>query len=227
MRTKKGETPVLAIPADRRDREKLMKVIEHAAKVIRDGGVVVTPTETSYAFAVDATNESALKKVIELKSDSLEKRGISIIVSDLRMAREYGELAPEAEFLVQSFMPGPLTLIVERKNLPSCISDSGVAFGISSNVVARLLAQESELPITATGVHPAGQLPVYKIDEVKQRLNGKVDLILDAGNLVPLMSATVVDLRGGQPVAVREGPLAVKEIFSQLDYFRNQAAVFV
>jgi L-threonylcarbamoyladenylate synthase len=119
-------------------------------------------------------------------------------------------------------MPGPLTLIVDRQKLPECISDSGIAFGISSNLFARLLAQESEVPITATGAHPAGEAPVYKIDEVKQKLHGKTDLIIDAGNLAPVMPATVIDLREGDPKVIRDGPLSSKEILSQLDYFQKQ-----
>jgi len=222
MKAKKGETPVLALPTDRRDREKMIKVVEQAADVIKKGGVVVTPTETSYALAADATSEAAVKKIIELKSGKLEKRGISIIVSDLRMAKNYTKLEPEAEFLAQSFMPGPLTLIVDKQNLAETISDSGIAFGISGNLVARLLSQESELPITATGAHAAGEPPVYKIEEVKQKFNGKVDLIIDGGNLPPVMPATVLDMREKPPKIVRDGPLSSKEILSQLEYFRQQ-----
>ncbi|MEW5955281.1 MAG: L-threonylcarbamoyladenylate synthase [Candidatus Micrarchaeota archaeon] len=222
MKSNKGETPVLALPTDRRDREKLVKIVEQAAQVIKKGGVVITPTETSYTLAADATNEAAVKKIIELKAGKLEKRGISIIVSDLRMARQYTKLNDEAEFLTQSFMPGPLTLIVDKQNLPDSLSESGVAFSISSNIVARLLAQESELPITGTGAHPAGELPVYKIEEVKQRYNQKVDLILDAGNLVPVMPSTVIDMREKTAAVVREGPLSSKEILSQLEYFKKR-----
>jgi len=222
LKAKKGETPVLALPTDRRDREKLIKVVEQAAQVIRKGGVVIIPTETSYALAADATNEAAVKKVIELKAGKVEKRGISIIVSDLRMAQKYAKLNNEAEFLAQSFMPGPLTLIVDKQNLPDCLSESGVAFSISSNITARLLAQESEVPLTGTGAHPAGEAPIYKIDEIKKHYDHKVDLIIDAGNLVPVMPSTVIDMRENPPQIIREGPLSSKEILSQLDYFKKR-----
>lgn len=213
---------IMPLPTDRRDREKIMKLVEDAVKVIQAGGVVVLPTETAYCLAVDATNEAALKRVLELKKNTDEQWGLGICVSDARMAAEYVQVTKEAEFLMRSFMPGPLTLISKNKALPKIIAKEGkIAFRISSNNIARLVSQESGKPITVTGAHAIGEPSVYKIDEVKKNFADKVDAIVDAGNLFPVIPSTVIEVSDGHPKVLREGPLASKEILSQLEMLKR------
>ena len=117
-----------------REREKAAKAVELAAKAIGEGHIIAYPTETTYGLGADATNEAAVKKVFELKARDAD-RAMPIIVSDLRMAKEFGEVNAVAEHLANAFMPGPLTLIVDKKagGISDTVSKHGIAFRIPSN----------------------------------------------------------------------------------------------
>ncbi|MGB9577389.1 MAG: L-threonylcarbamoyladenylate synthase [Candidatus Micrarchaeia archaeon] len=215
-------TKVLLLPLDRRDREKLVKVVEEAAEILCRGGVVVMPTETSYCIAADATREEAVKRLLELKGSGVNAWGVPISVADLRMAQEYAVLSPEAEFIARSFMPGPVTIVAKKKNLPSIVgANDCVAIRISSHIAARLLSQESGRPLALTGANALGEPTIYKIEEIKKKFYGKVECIIDGGNLAPVIPSTVIDLSGPEPKVLREGPLSSKEILSQLKIFKQ------
>ncbi|HLC38020.1 MAG TPA: Sua5/YciO/YrdC/YwlC family protein, partial [Candidatus Norongarragalinales archaeon] len=92
------------------DMEKLAKAVEQCAGVIKKGGIVAYPTETSYGLGCDATNVSALKKIYAIKGRD-EDKPLPIIVSDLRMAEEHCVVTDKARKLVRAFMPGPLTVV--------------------------------------------------------------------------------------------------------------------
>ncbi|MFH1056635.1 MAG: L-threonylcarbamoyladenylate synthase [Candidatus Micrarchaeota archaeon] len=201
------------------DLEKMAKVIEQSVAVIKKGGLVIFPTETSYGIACDATNKESLKRVYQLKGRDVF-RPLPIIVSDIRMAEEYGVLDDKARKLVRAFMPGPLTIVVEKKKtLPEELSpeEKGVAFRIPGKEFARLFAQEANVPLVSTSANLSGKTPIYKADELKETFDGKIDLIVDAGNLPPVRPSTIIDLRGRDPLIVREGPLSVQDIIHELE----------
>jgi len=199
------------------DREKAARSIETAVKLVLEGGVIVFPTETSYGLGADATNAEALNKVFALKGREHDK-GLPVIAGDLAMMRQYGEITPQAEKLARSFMPGPLTLVVERKpnSLPDAIGGHGVAFRIPGNEIARAISAEAGVPITATSANKSGEPSIYRISEVKQLFEGKVDAIVSSGDLAHTPPSTIVNLCGAEPILVREGPVPFKEVLATL-----------
>jgi L-threonylcarbamoyladenylate synthase len=202
-----------------RDREKAAKAIELAAKEIAAGNLVVIPTETSYGIAADATNAEAVKKIFELKERDPSKP-IPLIVSDLNLARQYSEINPIAEHLAQAFMPGPLTLVVDKKpNIPDAVNKGGVAFRISSNTFARAISSEAGLPITATSANKSGEPALYSAWQVRQAFDGKVPLIILSGDLQQVPASTVIDTRCFPPALIREGPVPYSEILAELAKF--------
>ena len=103
------ETKVIKIDPKNPDR----KTIWYIAKIIENGGIVVYPTETSYGIGTNAVNTLAVKKLRKIRKPS--GKPISIIVSDIEKMREYGVITKQIECLVKKFMPGPLTIVTNRK----------------------------------------------------------------------------------------------------------------
>lgn len=193
-----------------KEREKTARVLEQAANILQNGGVVAIPTETCYSLAIDATNPEALEKLLAL--GVLPGLTNPIIVSDLRMAREYTNVNEAAENISNSFMPGPVTLVVDlmpsSKLAPKLFPD-GVSFRISSNIFTRALASELGKPITVA-ILP--NKPVYSLKELKEMFEGKLDAIVSSGDLPLVLPSTVVDVRGETPVLIRQGPVPFDEI---------------
>ncbi|HIH20292.1 TPA: threonylcarbamoyl-AMP synthase [Candidatus Micrarchaeota archaeon] len=201
------------------DREKMAKILDQSASVIKKGGIIAFPTETSYGLGCDATNATAIKKIYEIKGRD-EANPLPIIVSDIHMAEEYCILSDKAVKLVNAFMPGPLSIIVKKRDkLPEELSpaEKGVAFRIPAKEFARIMVQEAGVPVVSTSANFSGKSPIYKIEELKQTFNNKIDMIIDGGDLPPIRPSTIIDLCQEPPVVVREGPLNSKDVLHELN----------
>lgn len=193
-----------------KEREKTARVLENVAAILQSGGVVAIPTETCYSLAIDATNPEALEKLLAL--GVLPGLTNPIIVSDLRMAREYSAANEAAENICNAFMPGPVTLVVDllpESKLAPKLFPNGLSFRISSNIFTRALASELGKPITVA-ILP--NTPVYKLKELQQMFEGKLDAIVSSGDLPLVLPSTVVDVRQPLPVLIRQGPVPFDEI---------------
>ena len=187
----------------------LEKQIEEAQKVIEDGGIVVFPTETAYGIAADATNEKSIRKVYEAKKRPRTK-GLTAIVDSLETAEMYAELSDGERKVIKEFMPGPLTLVAEKKeSVPDNLSKD-FAFRISSAEVADKLAEIG--PITATSANISGKDTSYSIDDISEKLLEKIDYVIDAGTLNQGPTSTISSVGIDSVEVFREGPIKKKQI---------------
>jgi L-threonylcarbamoyladenylate synthase len=192
------------------------KIIGSAAKIIKKGGLVIYPTETCYGLGANATDNKAVNDVYRIKNRP-KKKPIPIIVSDLKTIKKYGRITKKIEFLVKRFMPGPLTIITQKKEtIPDVLNRNEIAFRISSHPIAFLLTKTADLPITATSANMSGKVPLYKIRDVIKVFNKKVDMILDCGDLEETKPSTLIDMKNGEPKIIREGPISIDEILKKL-----------
>lgn len=192
------------------------KFIDEAVKIIKNGGLVIYPTETCYGLAGNATDIKTIKKIYKIKKRS-RKKPIPIIVSDLKTMKKYGRITKKIKLLVKRFMPGPLTIITKKKKtIPDLLNPNEIAFRISGHPIAALLVEGVGLPITSTSANMSGGPPLYKIEEVIKTFNKKVDMILDYGNLPKIKPSTYVDMKTDKPKIIREGPISIDEIFKEL-----------
>ncbi len=190
--------------------ENYSSVIRKAVDFLRSGKIIIYPTETSYGLGADAKNGKAIEKIHAIKKQPRNKP-ISIIVSNIAGAKKFGKISDKTEKLVKEFMPGPLTLIVEkRKALPKELSWEGVAFRISSNKIANDLCKDLGTGITATSVNIHGEKPIYSGRNAIRKFANKVDLIIDRGNLQKRKASTLYDVEKGK--VLRKGPVKKKEI---------------
>lgn len=182
-----------------------------AAETIKNGGLVIYPTETSYGIAADATNEEAVKNVFKIKNRSFSKP-IPIIIDSIESMEKYGVLDERSRSIARKFMPGPITLIIDKKGLPDVLNSKEIAFRISSHPIAFKLSKMSECPITSTSANLSGEPSLYRVDDVKTVFQGKVNIILDYGDLPKIKPSTIADLRVETVKIVREGPITEEEI---------------
>ncbi len=194
--------------ADKQTKARVVKVNESGAiklaiKVLKQGGVIVYPTETCYGIGCDFENEEAKERIYEVKERPKEKKFI-VIVDSLKTARRYFKLDEKSMLIVRAlvkrFMPGPLTLAVSEN----------FAFRISSHPFALALTRKFKKPIVSTSANLSGRQPIYEIGKILNTFCKKVDLIVDGGDLPRRKPSTVFDVRKLR--AVREGEIREKEI---------------
>jgi L-threonylcarbamoyladenylate synthase len=184
------------------------KSIREAALVLSKGGLVIYPTESAYALGCDATNGEAAKKIFSLK-----KRGgkyLPMVVGSLGMAKKYGYINRYAATLLKKFVSRPLTLIVPKKNIPDVVNTEFV-FRIGVGVAGEL-SRALGKPVVSTSANISGAGVIYSFAKVRDLFDGKVDVILDGGDLVKRPVSTIV--KDGK--VIREGAISAKEIGAAL-----------
>lgn len=186
--------------------------LEKAKKAIRQGKIVVYPTETAYAIGVDATNKEAIEKVYNAKKRPKTK-GLTTIVPDKKTAINHGDISKKEEKIIDKLMPGPITLVTEKKEtLPDNLNEKFV-FRISSHETSRELA--SETPITATSANISGQETSYRVDDIDQSILNKAEVIINTGPLEQKPTSTITELNTDITVH-REGPVSKEEIINAI-----------
>ena len=189
------------------------KAASRSAEVLAGGGMIIYPTETVYGIGADATSDKAVKKVIAVKKRSPSKH-IIIAVSDLRMARKYAIITKKVEILAKAFMPGPLTLILESKEPTRNAARRRIRFRMPDNKFVLSLIRKFGKPITTTSANISGGENLYKRKDIIKTFDGKVDLIIDAGNIPKRRPSTVFDTI--EMKVVREGSISEKQILAAL-----------
>ncbi|MFI5324134.1 MAG: L-threonylcarbamoyladenylate synthase [Thermodesulfobacteriota bacterium] len=191
---------------------------EKAASILKRGGIIIYPTETLYGIGALASRKEAVTRVFEIKGRPHGKP-IPILGRDKRMLEDVVEFNDRASFLAEKFWPGPLTLILKGKgNLSELITAGSGKAAVrvsASYFVARLFNLIDE-PLTSTSANLSGSDNLLEPDDIYQTFNGKVELIVDSGNIPPSKGSTVVDVTTIPPVIVRLGDIDrddLKEFF--------------
>jgi len=182
--------------------------IATAVRVLKNGGVIVYPTETSYGLGCDATSRKAVKMVYRIKR-RISKKPLSVIFGSIASAKRYVQLNNIGSMLVKRFMPGPLTLVAKSKKKLVGSPKNEIAFRIPSGRFALTIARKFKKPITATSANLSGKEQIYDSDKLDTFKN-KVSLIIDAGNLPKRKISTIFDLRTMK--IIRKGAITKKKI---------------
>jgi L-threonylcarbamoyladenylate synthase len=184
--------------------------LAEALEALRRGGVVVFPTDTLYGLGADATNEKSVERVLQIKGRPASL-GIPLLLATLQQAEEYVAFVPPlAQRLAQAFWPGPLTLVLPRSSLVSDLLTGGrptIALRVPDHPVPRTLAARLGRPLTGTSANRHGQPDPRTLAQVRQQLEGDVDLVLDGGPLTGGLASTIVEVRGEELLFLRQGVL--------------------
>jgi tRNA threonylcarbamoyl adenosine modification protein (Sua5/YciO/YrdC/YwlC family) len=186
------------------------KHIKMVIDCINNGGVIVYPTDTVYAFGCDISNPKAAEKICQIKGIKLEKANFSFIFYDLSHLSDYTSSIDNSTFkLLKKALPGPFTFILNaNSNIPKLFRSKKKTVGIRipDNNIAREIVKELGKPIISTSVYDPDEIIEYTTDPelIYERYKDKVDIVIDGGfgNIEP---STVVDCTGGTPEVIRQG----------------------
>ncbi len=168
-----------------------MDVIGHAVSILRHDGLVVYPTDTLYGLGADALSEEAVLRVYEAKGRPLG-HPISVAVCDREMLYCIAHVSPDAEALINRFLPGPMTLVLPAKSVlpPLLMAGTGhIGVRIPDHDLALALIRAFDAPITATSANQSGGPDPQSEDEV----DVPHDFLISGGTL-PGLPSTVVDV---------------------------------
>jgi L-threonylcarbamoyladenylate synthase len=183
--------------------------LAEAAAVLRAGGVVAFPTETSYGLAADPRSSAAVRRIFAIKGRP-ETKPLPLIAADVAAVRRAFAI-PHALRSLAACWPAPLTLILPRhlgQRLPALLGRRDGAVRVPDHAWARALAAACDGLVTATSANVSGAPNLYSGTAVRRTFAGRPvqpDLILDAGRLPPRQPSTIVAMRRGQPVVLRQG----------------------
>jgi len=189
-------------------------VIERAATVLRDGGVVALPTETLYGLAVDGLNPTALARINELKNKA-DDSPVLLLLAETDQVEAVSDRVPELfRPLAQRFWPGPLTLVVPaRPDLPAQLSQGGtVAVRVPGLALPRRLARSLGRPISGVSANLNGQPPCRRAADVARVFAGSIEMILDGGLTSGGAPSTILDVSTPKPRVVRQGILPLSAL---------------
>ncbi|WP_138420786.1 L-threonylcarbamoyladenylate synthase [Aquibacillus sediminis] len=191
------------------------QAIEQAAALLQQQQVVAFPTETVYGLGADATSKQAVDKIFQAKGRPADNPLI-VHIANREQIKEYVTSIPaHAEKLIEAFMPGPLTVILEHngtiaKNVTAGLSTVGIR--MPDHPVARRLIEVSGLPLAAPSANQSGKPSPTTAKHVYDDLNGRVAGIVDGGPTGVGVESTVLDCTQDIPVILRPGGITKEEL---------------
>lgn len=184
--------------------------IRKIVDILRDGGIIIYPTDTVYGLGCDITNTRAVEKVARIKGIKVEKNTFSFICSDFSHLATYTKPIPNPVFkLLKKNLPGPFTFILEASNnVPRYFKGKKKTVGIRipDNNIIRAIVAELGNPILSTSIHDEDEILEYTTDPelIYEKYKDLVDVVIDGGpgELIP---STIVDCSAGEIRITREG----------------------
>ena len=197
---------LLKIHPENPEQRKIAKVVE----VLREGGVVIYPTDTIYGIGCDIFNQRAVERVCQIKGVKVDKTQLSFICQDISHISEYVKNLSTPVFKVmKKVLPGPYTFLLESSTkVPKIINAKKKTVGIRvpDHNIPRMLVDQLGHPIITTSIHDDDTIKAYTTDpeEIYEKFKNLVDIVIDGGmgNNVP---STVVDCTGDVFEVVRQG----------------------
>jgi len=192
------------------DQGQINKTAEIAAGILKNGGVVVYPTDTLYGLGANAFNEDAIVKVQKIKKQDRNKP-ISVVVKDIKMARKISCIDSKVEKILSRIWPGPITVVLRKKDIiPYILTGAGetVAIRISDNKFISTLLSKIDFPITATSANISGENNLLKPEEIVEKLGEEKtspDLFINTGKIKNSIASTIIDLTASTPKIIRMG----------------------
>lgn len=186
-----------------------------AIEVLKQGGIVLYPTDTLYGLGVDALNVRAIEKLKELKGRE-RKKPISVILPSLKHIDEHVVLGEAARAIGEKHLPGALTLVLPaRSHIPEALTLNGaLGVRIPNDPFSLALAERYLHPFTATSANLSGLPAGATVPDIFEQLGSRIlhiDLVIDDGTRNGT-SSTVLEFRNGIPRVLREGALSREEL---------------
>lgn len=207
----------MAIIFDMKDKININE-IEKASNLIKEGKLVLFPTETVYGIGADGLNEQAVKNIFIAKGRA-QDNPLILHVSSFEMITRIAKNINEVEKnLIFKFFPGPLTIILERTKIVPDVVTGGldtVGVRMPSNIIAKTLIEKANTPIAAPSANISGKPSGTNIKDIFDELNNKVDCIIDGGNTDIGLESTVVRVIDNKVKILRPGKITKEQLEKQ------------
>jgi L-threonylcarbamoyladenylate synthase len=189
--------------------------IIRAGKILESGGLVAIPTETVYGLAGNALNEEGVSRIFLVKNrPSFDP--LIVHVSGAERLREFAEEIPAvAERLTEAFWPGPLTILLKRKNIIPDLVTSGLeraGFRCPAHPLTLELLRNLPFPLAAPSANPFGYISPTTAGHVEEQLGSKIEYILDGGPCTVGIESTIIGFENDQPVLYRHGGIGIEAL---------------
>lgn len=184
------------------------KEIDKVVNILRDGGIIIYPTDTVYAMGCDALNVRAVEQICKMKGINPDKNNLAIICYDLSNISEYAKVDNNTFKLMKKNLPGAFTFILNTtSSLPKIYKNrKTVGIRVPDNNIIRELTLALGSPILTTSIKDDDELVEYSTDPelIYEKYEEKVDMVIDGG-YGGIEASTVVDCTSGEPEIIRQG----------------------
>jgi len=182
--------------------------IRHIAEVLRNGGIIIFPTDTVYAFGCSIFNAAGVEFIARLKQHDLRKTNLSFICSEMSQISEYAKMDDLAFKLMKKNLPGPFTFILNGSSkLPKLFKNKKtVGIRMPKNNIALAIVRELGNPLMTSSIFTDDDTTEYITDPelIDEKYGSQIDLVIDAG-MGGLIHSTIVDCTQDEPEIVRVG----------------------
>ena len=206
-----------------------LEKLKEPAQIIKDGGIVIFPTETVYGIGTNGFNEKSIKKIYELKKRDFSKP-ISLLVSNMEMVKMVAEDISDLEYvLMKTFFPGPFTIILKKKkDVPDILTANGDTVGVRmpSGKIAKKLIEYAGVPIATPSANISGKPSGTNINEIIKDFEGKVDYIIDSGESKLGVASTIVKVVDNVPCILREGTITKQQIEEIVNIHKKDTNIY-
>ena len=189
--------------------------LNNVVKLVQNGEVIIFPTETVYGIGANALDANAVKKVFEAKNRPLDNPLIVLVSKKEDIKKVAQNISEIEQILIDNFMPGPFTLVLEKKeSVPDIVSagSSYVGVRIPDNKIAQKIIEMSGVPIVGPSANISGKLSGTNVQDIKEELENKVSVIIDGGQTSIGIESTIVKVIDGIPTILRPGKVTIEEI---------------
>ncbi|GAA0744252.1 L-threonylcarbamoyladenylate synthase [Clostridium oceanicum] len=195
------------------------EIIEEAGKILKNGGLVVFPTETVYGLGANALDENAVKKIFKAKGRP-QDNPLIVHISDIEEIKPLVKEIPDvAKKLMDKFWPGPMTIILPKTDLIPDETSAGlnsVGIRMPSNLIAKKIIAEAKCPIAAPSANLSGKPSPTDMDRCVEDLKGKVNYIIGESQSDVGVESTVIDCTSYPPCILRPGGITL-EMLKEVD----------
>ena len=196
-------------------KEKDVTKLEEPAQIIKNGGIVVFPTETVYGIGANALNAEAVKKIYEIKKRPLSKP-ITLLVNSIDMIKRVAkDITPFEYAIIKKFFPGPLTIILQKKDVvPDIVTSGGSTVGIRmpANEIALELINRAGVPLATPSANISDKPSNTHIKDVMSDFPEGVNCFIDGGKSKIGVASTIVQVINGVPHILRQGTITEEQI---------------
>ena len=199
-------------------------MITETLNILKGGGIIAFPTDTFYGLGANPYNKTAVDKIYSIKDRGPEKPLLLLIDSFAKLDDLVEDISEAAAKLIESFWPGPLTLLFKPKHtVPKFITTGLLGVRQPGNLITREILSELNFPLTAPSANISGKTPATSAEQVKNYLGNKVDLILDAGFCKGGEPSTLIDTTKAPVQLIRKGAIDFKKIQASLNQTQRLA----